>query len=200
MPNRALVLAALAALLAGSLEAQEPRLRARLDPGTAARVERLVDSARALALPAEPLVLKALEGESKGAPPERIVAAVRALLDGLGRARESLGPRSTHDELVAGALWLRAGGEPGELARLRERGLGRRLAVPLVVSADLVARGWPRAEAVESVARLLDAGVSDRAFLELRDGVDRAVRDGASLQAAVRREVARLGAGKPGAP
>jgi hypothetical protein len=125
------------------------------------------------------------------------VAAVSALLEGLGRARASLGSAAAHDELLAGALWLRSGGESGELAALRERAPDRSLAVALVVSADLVARGWSRGEALDGVRRLLTAGLSDAGFLALRDEVDRAVKRGNSVAAAARGEVARLTAARP---
>jgi len=185
-------LALLASILVTPAEAQDSRIRNRLAPATAARVTALLDSARALGLPTEPLVQKALEGESKGAPSQRIVAAVEALLAGLGQARLSLGERASDDELVAGALWLRAGGAAGELARLRAGAPTRSLAVPLVVSADLVARGWPIREAFADVERLLEAGVTDRDFLSLRSQVDRAIMNGESVSDAVRREVSRL--------
>lgn len=195
-PNRWLsaagLIALLGALLAVPAQAQDSRIRQRLDPATAGRVTALLDSARAQGLPTEPLVQKALEGESKGAPSPRIVAAVEALLTGLGQARLSLGERASDDELVAGALWLRAGGAAGELARLRAGAPSRSLAVPLVVSADLVARGWPIREAFADVERLLEAGVTDRDFLSLRSQVDRAVMNGESVSDAVRREVSRL--------
>ena len=65
----------LVTLLAGvvsPVRAQEPRLAARLPEPLALRITRLADSARALGLPSEPLIQKALEGESKGADGFRI--------------------------------------------------------------------------------------------------------------------------------
>jgi len=55
--------------------AQDPRYE-RLDPDTHARVVAIVDSARAVGLPSEPLIHRALEGAMKNAAGERIVAAV----------------------------------------------------------------------------------------------------------------------------
>jgi hypothetical protein len=60
--------------------AQDPRYD-RLDPDTRARVVAIVDSARDLGLPSEPLIHRALEGAMKNAPGERIVVAVRRLAD-----------------------------------------------------------------------------------------------------------------------
>src|SRR5574341_1439766 len=76
-------------------QGQDPRLERRRDAETRARVAAIIDSARASGLPIEPLVDKALEGASKGAPGDRIVTAVRNLAVGLGAAREALGPMST---------------------------------------------------------------------------------------------------------
>ena len=66
--------------------ASDPRL-GRLDPGVRAAVVAIIDSARASGLPVEPLVDKALEGMSKGAPGPRIIVAVRGLAGKLGIAR-----------------------------------------------------------------------------------------------------------------
>ena len=186
------LLAAAIVASSGPLSAQEPRLQARLDPATAVRVEQLVDSAKKIGLPSEPLIQKALEGQSKGAAGDRIVVAVGALLDGLALARTNLGPGSVSEELVAGALWIRAGGGVPELAGFRRTAPKRILAVPIAISADLLARGWPAKQASETVRALLRTDVTDGDFLALRDRVDRAVRGGAKLDAAVRTEVARL--------
>ncbi|PYP72079.1 MAG: hypothetical protein DMD36_02750, partial [Gemmatimonadetes bacterium] len=79
-----------AALVAGTAAGQDPRLT-RLPPEAQAPVGALVDSARAAGLPAEPLVQRALEGATKQAPGDLIVAAVQRLAADLGRARDALG-------------------------------------------------------------------------------------------------------------
>jgi hypothetical protein len=185
-----------AAIAAPPAAAQDPRLRDRLDAATASRIEQLTDSARRLGLPAEPLVLKALEGKSNGAPNGRIVDAVGLLLDALGAARTELGAGSSSEELVAGALWLRAGGDGGALATLRRAAPGRPLAVALAVSTELLSRGFSRAAAVESTSSLLAARVSDADFMTFRDRVEEAVRRGTGYDAAIRNEVARIQSGR----
>jgi len=175
---------------------QDPRLRDRLDPETAGRVDQVVDSARKLGLPTEPLIQKALEGHSKGAPNARIVTAVGALLDALAGARASLGARSSEEELVAGALWIRAGGAAGDLAAFRRSAPTRPLAVPIAVSTELLSRGYARAGAVESASALLSAGISDAEFVALKRRVDEAVRGGTRFDAAVRTEVIKAQAGR----
>ncbi|MGH7675042.1 MAG: hypothetical protein ACREMV_07200, partial [Gemmatimonadales bacterium] len=83
MPRAAFV--ALVAMAAASpAGAQDPRL-GRLDPATQAAVGAVIDSARAVGLPAEPLIDRALEGSTKRAAGDLIVAAVRRLAAQLGR-------------------------------------------------------------------------------------------------------------------
>lgn len=171
---------------------QDARLRARLPTDLAQQVERLVDSARAAGLPVEPLVQKALEGQTKGAAPERIVAAVRALGRALGESRQGLGAGSSAEELQAGILWLRAGGTVPMLAGLRDAAPDRSLAVPLVVAAEFLSRGWPVGEAAETLGRLVGARVSDADFLSLRRNIDAVTRQGGAMVPALRSETSRL--------
>src|SRR5688572_17457673 len=102
MPRWVWIVVAMIVSLPRAGSGQDVRLKERLDQPTAARVQQLVDSARTIGLPAEPLVLKALEGQSKGAEGGRIINAVGELLNALGLARLHLGPSSAADELVAG--------------------------------------------------------------------------------------------------
>jgi hypothetical protein len=152
--------------------AQEPRLESRLDSTTRVQVEAALVSARDDGLPTEPLVQKALEGASKGAPGPRIVAAVATVLADLRRAREALGVTAAADELVAAAAALRAGATPtmiGEMRRVAPHGA---VAVPLAVFTDLVAGGMGADAAWRSVAELARKGGDDEAFLRLRDRLE----------------------------
>jgi hypothetical protein len=149
--------------------AQDPRLTARLPTGTALAIEQLVDSAVALGLPADPLVLKALEGQSKGADSARIVSATRLLLTRLITSRQQLGTQATMAELVAGAAALKAGALPASLNSLRVLRHERPLVVPLSVLADLLTVGIPAAEAWRSVEQMASSGASDAQFIALRD-------------------------------
>ena len=63
------------------------------------------DSARAAGLPHEPLILKALEGASKGADSARIVTAVRALGGRLQEAARALGPAAALTGPAARGDW-----------------------------------------------------------------------------------------------
>jgi hypothetical protein len=161
------LLAALLALPAAGW-AQDARLTERLDPGTAAQVQQVVDSAREDGLPGEPLVQKALEGGTLGASGDRIVTAVRTLHGQLQRAREALGGEASDAELTAAAGALRAGLEPAALRRLQSLRAGRPLVVPIAVLTDLVAEGVPPAEATRSVLDLARDGRPDDDFVALR--------------------------------
>jgi hypothetical protein len=163
----------------GAAAAQDARLADRLDPATAASVQRVVDSARSAGLPTEPLVQKALEGGTLGASGERIVAAVEALHGQLGRARSALGEKATDAELTAAAGALRAGLPPTALRRLQSLRSGRPLVVPIAVLTDLVAEGVPAEEATRSVLDLARDGRPDDEFVALRRQVQIQRRGGA---------------------
>ena len=159
----------LAVLRPPSASAQDPRLAARLDSATHARVEAMIAAARGDGLPTEPLAQKALEGASKGAAGPRIVAAVNSTLADLRRAREALGVGASADDIVATAAALRAGATPTMVGQMRRVDPHAGLAVPLGVFTDLVAGGVPVDAAWRSVAELAQRGGDAQEFLDLRD-------------------------------
>ncbi len=159
--------------------AQVERLAGRLDEHTRSAVTAIVDSMRGAGVPANPLINKALEGASKGADGERIVAAVRGLAGDLARARAALGQGATEPELVAGAAALRAGSGPAFLEQLRGSYPQESLVVPLAVMADLVARGVPADTATRSVLALMREGVRDAELVAFRQSVERDIALGA---------------------
>lgn len=163
-------------------QGSDPRL-GRLDPTTRAAVLALVDSARASQLPVEPLVAKALEGTSKGAASDRIVAAVRALVRDLDAARAALGAGAPGLEVEIGAEALRVGARAATLTALKNRRPRQSLVVPLGVLIDLVATGVPADSAAAAVITLADR-LSDERFLALRRDIERSVALGASPGAA----------------
>lgn len=171
-------------LAAAPLAAQagDPRL-GRLDPAVRPVVATLVDSLRAAGLPTEPLVQRALEGTSKHAAGDRIVAAVRRLARDLGTARAALGSEATGPELDAGAAALYAGARPADLLALRVRRPRQSLVVPLGVLADLVATGVPADTAAAAVLALA-ADTPDEAYLTFRRNVERDIALGAPPAAA----------------
>ncbi|HEU4564293.1 MAG TPA: hypothetical protein VFS05_06585 [Gemmatimonadaceae bacterium] len=159
---------------------EDARLDARLAPETRGAVLAIVDSARAEGLPGDPLVLKALEGASKGAAGPRIVAAVRALRGRLREVRDALGPSAAPEELVAGESALRAGATRDELTRLRAARPGESLTVPLAVLSDLIARGVPADTASSIIRDLARRGAGDDGFFALRTDVERDIMAGAA--------------------
>jgi hypothetical protein len=160
------------------------RLDNRLDPRTREAVERLIDSARAVGVPPEPLVDKALEGASKRAPADLLLRAVRGLAIDLAAAKQLLGGSSLPDELAAGAAALRAGVDGNALQRLREDRPGQPLVVAIGVLTDLVVRGVPAEAASRSVLALTRAGIADQQLLAFRRDVERDIGIGAPPAAA----------------
>jgi hypothetical protein len=180
---RVLLLAVTAAFVSPlGAQAGDPRL-ARLDPAVRPVVAALVDSARAAGLPTEPLVQRALEGTSKRAAGDRVVAAVRRLARDLGTARSALGPAATGPEIDAGAAALYAGARPADLTALRARRPRQSLVVPLGVLADLVATGVPADTAAAAVLALA-ATTADDDYLACRRNVERDIALGAPPAAA----------------
>jgi len=168
--------------------AQDPRYE-RLDPDTRARVVAIVDSARAVGLPSEPLIHRALEGAMKNAAGERIVAAVRRLAGDLGTARDALGSNPTPAELEAGVAALRAGATPATLTRLRDLRKPP-VTMALAVLADLVASGVP-ADSAAAAVLVLARTARDADLVEFRRAVERDIALGAPPDAATS---VRLGA------
>src|SRR5882762_2972947 len=159
----------------------DPRLE-RLDAATRPAVAALVDSARRALLPTEPLVQRALEGATKRASGDLIVAAVRRFAAELGQARDALGSTASPAELTAGAAALRAGASPIILAQLRQA-RPEPLTMPLAVLADLVASGVPVDSAAAAVLGLA-ARARDADLVEFRRAVERDIALGAPPAAA----------------
>jgi len=150
---------------AGPLLAQGPAadlLTGRLPADAAAQVRAIAAQATARALPAAPLVEKALEGAAKGVAPARIVAAVQVLADQLASAAGAI-----HDAGVAipdsasveaGAFALTAGLDAGQVRALAQAaGPSGQRATALRVAGTLAALGVPPKQTVDLVTRSLDS-------------------------------------------
>ena len=187
---RAAQLVALAVLLVPTTtSAQQVASAGRLDAQTADRVGALAATAESDSLPSRPLMLKALEGASRGAPSAQIVGAVQALAGRLKVARTALGPRSSESELVSGAAALSVGATEATLRALRmARGHGD-VTVPLVVLADLLERRVPRGPAERAVRRLAGSRADDALLLTLGQRVQMDIGGGATPDAALGRQV-----------
>ncbi len=170
------------ATTAAAAQGGDPRL-ARLDPVIRPAVAAVIDSASGAGLPIEPLVQRALEGASKGAPGDRIVAAVRRLAGQLGTARAALGNAASPAELDAAAAALFVGARPAHLTALQERRPRRSLLVPLAVLTDLVAGGVP-ADTAAAVVLALAGSLADDQYLAFQRNVERDIARGAPPAAA----------------
>ena len=177
-------LVAAVCMLAAPVQAQEPRLQDRLSAQALEEVSVLLDSARRADLPTEPLIDRALEGASKGAPADRIVAAVTRLFTDLEQARLALGPSSAPEEIAAGASALRAGAATDDLRELRRARPGESITVAVAVLTDLVAVGVPPDTAFAAVLALSDVA-NDADYIAFRRNVERDVALGASPVAAL---------------
>jgi hypothetical protein len=199
-----LLAAALAALLLAAptrAYAQDATLPARLGGEAREAIGRLADSLRAVGVPAAPLYAKAAEGVLKGADDARIVVAVRTLARELGHARTVLGAAAPSGDVVAAASALHAGVPVASIRRLREAGPGS-IALPLVMLADLAARGVPAATAAGSIAELVSRGASEAELSGFRAGVERDIASGRDARAAAdaRLQAALLQLDRRGAP
>ena len=176
-----------AGLFATGAAGQDSRLN-RLPAEARVVVRALIDSARAAGIPTEPLVQRALEGATKQAPGDLIVAAVRRLAGDLGRARDALGSTASPAELGAGAAALRAGAPPAVLTQLR-RARRQPVTVPLAVLTDLVTSGVPVDSAAAAVLALA-ARAGDADLVEFRRAVERDIALGAPPAAAAAADAA----------
>jgi len=184
-------------LIAGTLHAQDARLRGALDPETLAKVTRLADSARAESLPVDPLIGVALEGAQRHVPGPRITKAVQDYLGALRGARAALGADGTEAEITSGAGALLSGVSGEFLRQLRAANPKRPLTVPLVVLADLIARGVPTDTAARAIAAAAKANARDDDYSALRRFVEQDILAGASPAAAAMLRVRTITGGPP---
>jgi len=144
----------LAALPVGNAQTVAGRLRGRIPEAAVATIDSLVSSAVGSGLPAEPLVQKALEGGAKGAPADRIIAAVSARAGELRAAQ---------------ALLLRGGDGPvpaGEITAVAAA-LGRRLPPELAERVAAALPGEPSGPAMHAVADLVGHRIAQDSAVDL---------------------------------
>jgi hypothetical protein len=154
------------------------RLQQPLDTDTYRAVVQVIDSARARALPTDPLVDRALEGAMKRAPGPRIRAAVSALAQRLDVARSALAPSPTEADIAAGAGALGVGVPRETLRAIRSVQPDRPVAVPLGVLTELVARRVPIDQAANLVVQLLRRGATSIQLVALGADVQRDIAAG----------------------
>lgn len=172
-------------LAPGMAHAQDKRLVGRLDADMAVTVTRLADSVRAAGLPSDPVIAVALEGASRRAANERILAAVREYAAALGMARQTLGESAVSDEIVSAAGVIVAGVAPGVVSSYRAARPTGSLTVPFVVLADLITRGVPVDTATVALGDALRGGAGDDQLSELRRRIERDILAGLKPAAAM---------------
>lgn len=151
---------------------------------TLAALEAELRAAEEAGLPARPLVLKALEGRSKGAANGQILAAVSGLRARLGRSAAILGARD-EAALVAASAALYVGVEESTLRELAANTREGALGMAFVVVGDLIRRGVPPPDASQAVVSLAAAGARAETFDEFRRQVNADIATGlAPAQAA----------------
>lgn len=196
----ALVLAILLGAGRPVLAQTDARLSARLDATTASRVQAAVNAAASEGLPTEPLVLKALEGASKGARAAQIVAVVGRLRSQLLESRTALGRDATAEEIVAGSATLQAGVAATKLREMRDARARGSLVTALSVLTDLLARGVPVETAANAVTDLLRTGATDAQLVAFQRGVERDIATGLPAAVAARRGAGGVPAAVPVTP
>jgi len=183
-----LVLAGLMLLSSTAYAQVRPALPAQLAPATRDTLERLIDSARAVGLPGEPLAAKAAEGALKGADDTRIVRVVRSLVRELGEARQSLPRDASVSSLTAAASALHAGATAATLRRVVAAGKDdTALNVALVTLTDLVANGVSSDAAASSIEQLMRRGARAPEMLAFRSAVASNIQRGETPERAIQR-------------
>jgi hypothetical protein len=164
------VLLAAAAPLAA--QSARDRLAGRVPSATLAVLDSIFQDAARSGLPTEPLVQKALEGEAKGAAPDRIVAAVGASAAQLRSARVLLGSAgesrpSDPGEVTAVAAALARGVSPQLVGRLSAALPGEPTGPALHAVADLVGHGFAEDSSVDLMVDAARLGLRGLRFLDV---------------------------------
>ena len=202
-----IVALALGAVLSRDLAAQDvaARLEGRVAPEVRQAVVGVAANAAAQGLPVEPLVQKAIEGGAKGVPPDRIIAAVRAVAARLGEAARALRgadlPALSGDVVEGGADALNAGLSAAQVTNLaRASRPPYDPALTLRVAATLAALGVPPKQVLDLVAGVMSAGRAPTELLTLPDQVQAGIAGGATPAQAAAGLARAAGGLPPGRP
>lgn len=146
------------------LAAVDQRLGGRFPASVALRIHGIIDSATAEGLPAEPLVLRALEGGAKGVKADAIYVALGRLRASMRLAAQAIGLDAPASDLSTAAAALQTGLAPVRLVELRSARGAASLVVPLGAYLDLTARGAVPDRAWQRVIDLARRKADDRAY------------------------------------
>lgn len=148
-------------------------------------VAALADEVSVTGVPGDPLFNKALEGQAKRVPADRLMPAVRAYAGRLGQARSALGPAASVPLLVAGADAIQRGVPSDALRALPQD--RPRSPVALLVLAELLESGVPTDRALEVLRVSMDQRLQDTRMLDIPVRVRRLIRNGVPPQEAIDR-------------
>jgi hypothetical protein len=175
----------LLASLSRGATAQQDSLLLSADRDASAELARIVATARDAGLPVDPILGKVKYGAIVHAPPQRIVAAARAVATRLQVARDALMPRPTPGEIANGADALEYGATKDELQAVRAASGDQAISTPLGVLAQLVASGVPAKRAAAIVTELIKRHASSAQLVALGTDVNADVASGAQATAAL---------------
>jgi hypothetical protein len=192
MSKRLLVVLALLALFPAALHAQSAE----------DRIEAAKQRAQTAGIPVSLLEGTVEEGRAKGAPMDRIAAAVERREAGLSRAQAAMargGSDLSESDLAAGADALESGVSAAALQAISENAPRERRAVAVSVLTELVAAGHVPETALQRVMQALQRGPD--ALENLRGEAAAARRgppeDAGGRPAGMGRRPAGVGAGPP---
>ena len=187
--RRSLVVLLVAAAPLAAQSARD-RLTGRVPSATLAALDSIFQDAARSGLPTEPLVQKALEGEAKGATPDRIVAAVGSSAAQLRSARALLGSAgesrpSDPGEVTAVAAALSRGVSPELVGRLSAALPGEPTGPALHAVADLVGHGFAEDSSVDLLVEGARLGLRGLRFLDVAAAAVQELQRGRSHAAAL---------------
>jgi hypothetical protein len=195
---KSVVVLALALASVTPLKAQQ-----RLGGQLAAFADSLVTAAKARGLPADPVMEKAIEGSAKGVPAERVIQALRVVMDQLDTAAAELrvgGISGDTVAIAAGGFAITAGLHGQDVAALAQTGRpAAEVTVGLRVAGTLTALGVPPAETVKLVSTELRLGRPTAELLSLPSSVQGEIARGATPAQAAS-GLARAAAAQAGGP
>lgn len=181
------LLAGVFAPLGGRVAAQLPPNR--LPPAVVMAVDSIVVRARSEGLPEEPLIQKALEGQAKGASPDRIAQAVAESLRRLRDARELLlraGAAAPSAIEVAGvSLALDRGLPEPVVHRLMSAQPGGPHGPALHAVADLMSHGFDPDSAAGLIVQAVRTGLAGLRLLDVASAAIQEVQAGYSRSRAL---------------
>jgi hypothetical protein len=172
-------------------ERTRERLREALPPGDLERIREMAGELGQEGIPPQLIRRKAIEGISKGVPPDRIVGALEEYSHRLREANDllSAGGMERRDgaSLAATAEAVRRGVSADAIRNLAGAAAGsgnRGLAVPMLVLGDLAEAGVPTDQALEAVREGMRRGAPEQGMLNFSAAVRRRIRMGEDPAAA----------------